>query len=234
MKILVVDATATKASAALLQDEKVIGEFYIDTAMTHSQTLVPMVDMLLSTTRTDLADVDLFAVTCGPGSFTGLRIGVSAVKGLALGQDKPCFGVSTLEAIAYGLRGQECIACAVMDARCKQVYNAFFEVDGEEIRRLTPDAALPIDEVAVMMESYGDHRVILVGDGADLCAAAIEGAELAPSHIRYQHASSAALSALAHIRAGEQPVDAGALQLSYLRLPQAQRERQKRLEAQNR
>ena len=131
MKILAVDSSAIPASAAVWEDGRLLGEFYSNTRQTHSQTLLPMVENLLKCTQTALNEIDLFAVSAGPGSFTGVRIGVACVKGLAMPEDKPCAGVSTLEAIAWNLAHLRGTICAVMDARCQQVYNAVFEADGE-------------------------------------------------------------------------------------------------------
>ena len=129
MKILALDSSAVSASAAVLDDDKVLGEFFINTKQTHSQTLMPMVQQVLIQTKTSLEEIDLFAVSAGPGSFTGVRIGVACVKGMAFAQNKPCIGVSTLEAMAYPLSMLNGIICAVMDARCQQVYHALFRVN---------------------------------------------------------------------------------------------------------
>lgn len=125
MKILALDSSAVSASAAVLDDDKVLGEFFINTKQTHSQTLMPMVQQVLTQTKTSLEEMDLFAVSAGPGSFTGVRIGVACVKGMAFAQNKPCIGVSTLEAMAYPLSMLNGIICAVMDARCQQVLSCF-------------------------------------------------------------------------------------------------------------
>ena len=146
MKILAMDSTATAASVALMEDGCLLGEFYMNVKLTHSQTLLPMAEQLLACTQVALQDIGLFAVSAGPGSFTGVRIGVSAVKGLALAQSKPCVGVSTLEAMAYNAGQLDGIACCLMDARCGQVYGALFEVGGGRVTRLTEDAALPAEE----------------------------------------------------------------------------------------
>ena len=128
MKILGIDTSATAASVAIVDENKIIGEFSINTALTHSQTLMPMVESLLKNTGVTLADIDAIAVNAGPGSFTGVRIGVAAVKGMAFSSDKPCISVSTLHSMAYNLLETDCIVCAVMVARCSQVYNALFKL----------------------------------------------------------------------------------------------------------
>ena len=148
MKILALDSSAVSASAAILDDDKVLGEFFINTKQTHSQTLMPMVQQVLTQTKTNLEEIDLFAVSVGPGSFTGVRIGVACVKGMAFAQNKPCIAVSTLEAMAYPLSMLNGIICAVMDARCQQVYHALFRVNGSAVERICDDCAVAISDLA--------------------------------------------------------------------------------------
>ena len=166
MKILALESTAVAGSAALVEDEKVLGEFYCNTALTHSQTLMPMAEQLLACTRTALEDVDLFAVTAGPGSFTGVRIGVSSVKGMAMALGKPCCAVSTLEAMACGASMVEGLVCALMDARCGQVYTALFRVSGGKVERLTQDSAVSAAEAAAVCAAWPGEKLYLAGDGA--------------------------------------------------------------------
>lgn len=229
MKILAVDSSAKACSAAIVEDKKVLGSFFINTALTHSQTLVPMIDAVLKNTSTDLSSVDAFAVSAGPGSFTGVRIGVVAVKGMAMPLNKPCMSVSTLEAMAYNLLNESCIVCAVMDARCNQVYNALFEISGGEINRICADRALSIDELSEELKTY-DKKIVLIGDGAELCYNSykenINNVFLAPENVRYQNAVGVAFSAF-----DKEPITAEKLMPSYLRLPQAERELKKRMES---
>lgn len=225
MLILAIDSSAVSASAAIIDGDRLLGEYFINTKQTHSQTLLPMVEHLLKATGKTCADFDLMAVSNGPGSFTGVRIGVSCVKGLAMPTDTPCCAVSTLEAIAVPGRVYEgCIICAVMDARCGQVYNALFEVKNGTLSRIKEDRALSIDELSAELSSHGD-RVVLFGDGAELCHNTFKewGARLAPEEIRYQRASSVAVAAKT-----KQAVTAAELMPAYLRLPQAERELKKR------
>ncbi|MCH5351964.1 MAG: tRNA (adenosine(37)-N6)-threonylcarbamoyltransferase complex dimerization subunit type 1 TsaB [Acutalibacter sp.] len=229
MLILAIESSASPASAAVLEDGKLLGETFVNTKQTHSQTLLPMVQNLMNSLGKTCADFDVMAVTNGPGSFTGVRIGVSCVKGLAMTNDTPCCGVSTLEAIAMPGRTYEgCIICAVMDARCGQVYNALFQVTGGTLHRLTSDRALSIAELSQECESYQD-RLVLFGDGAVLCYEAFQawGAQIAPPELRFQRASSVALLALESAKTGK-TVTVQALMPSYLRLPQAERELKKR------
>ena len=148
MLTLGIDSSAVAASAALVEDGKLLGEFYCNTKQVHSQTLLPMVEGLLQTVGRSCGELDAIAVSHGPGSFTGVRIGVSCVKGIALPKNIPCVGVSTLEAIAYsGIPYEDAILCAVMDARCGQVYNALFLATGEGLERLSPDRAISLEEL---------------------------------------------------------------------------------------
>lgn len=229
MKILAVDSSAKACSAAIVEDKKVLGSFFINTALTHSQTLVPMIDAVLKNTSTDLSSVDAFAVSAGPGSFTGVRIGVAAVKGMAMPLNKPCMSVSTLEAMAYNLLNESCIVCAVMDARCNQVYNALFEISGGEINRICADRAFSIDELSEELKTY-DKKIVIIGDGAELCYNSykenINNVFLAPENVRYQNAVGVAFSAF-----DKEPITAEKLMPSYLRLPQAERELKKRMES---
>ncbi|MGN0558565.1 MAG: tRNA (adenosine(37)-N6)-threonylcarbamoyltransferase complex dimerization subunit type 1 TsaB [Acutalibacteraceae bacterium] len=230
MIILAVDCSANPASAALVQDEKIVGDFFINTKITHSQTLMVMIEALLKATNTDINAVDAFAVTAGPGSFTGVRIGVSAVKGMSLALSKPCVSVSTLEAMAYNITNKSCVVCAVMDARCSQVYNALFTVSNGEIKRLCEDRALSIADLTNELKGYSES-IILVGDGASICynamKAEIKDIELAGEAVRYQRASSVGLCAYKKYQNGE-TISSEELMPTYLRLPQAERELKKK------
>ena len=147
MRILAVDTSAVCASVGVTEDGKILSESSINTGLTHSRTLMPMIDSTLKNGEIDLDSIDYFACSVGPGSFTGIRIGVAAIKGLADGLKRKCIPVSTLEALAYNLQGRCCTAVSVMDARCNQVYCGIFFVEGEKVTRLTEDMALKIDEI---------------------------------------------------------------------------------------
>lgn len=233
MKILAFDSTATSASVAVFDDDNLIGEFFINTKQTHSQTLLPMAESLLKNTKVDVKDIDLFAVNTGPGSFTGVRIGVAAVKGMAMALNKPCVAVSTLDSMAYNLLDVNCTAVCVMDARCNQVYNANFKVDNGNVEKLCDDRALSIDELTDELKSVDSH-IVLVGDGAKLCfdkmKDAIPNIKIASIQNRYQKASSTALVALNLYNNGK-TLTAEELMPYYLRLPQAERELKKREES---
>lgn len=226
MRIFAVDTSAKSASAALVEDGVIKGENFINTMLTHSETLMPMVDLLFKSVRCTPADIDYFAVNSGPGSFTGLRIGIAAIKGMAFALDKPCVAVSTLESMSYNFAISDSVICAVMDARCSQVYNALFEVNRCKVKRICDDRALKIDELAVELNGI-DKRIILVGDGAKLCydkmRNTLPNIELSPENVRYQRASSTAFAAARLIEKGN-ILSPAQLMPKYLRLPQAQRE----------
>lgn len=224
MLILALDSSAAPASVALLEDGKILSEFYINTKQTHSQTLMPMVESVLKLTNKTLDDVTCMAVSAGPGSFTGVRIGVSCVKGLSMTRNIPCAGVSTLRAMAENARQLTGIVCAVMDARCGQVYNALFRAESGKLTRLCDDRALPIAELLEECKTFTE-KIYLVGDGAELCYktfAAIR-AELLQPQLRFQRASGVAMAAQEMVENG-QTVTPDALMPIYLRLPQAERE----------
>lgn len=230
--ILAIDTSATPVSCALLQEGRVLASDFAHTGMTHSQTLVPMVEHILKTTDLKITQVDAIAVNSGPGSFTGVRIGVATVKGLAFAHDIPCISVSTLESMAYNIMGlpSDAVIACVMDARCRQVYAATFSLNNGKIARLSPDEAISIEELKNRLKNV-ENSVILVGDGADLCYNSmrdeLENIHLAPLALRYQNAVSTAVVAAEKLAAGE-TIEAQALQPVYLRLPQAERELRQR------
>ncbi|MCD7946646.1 MAG: tRNA (adenosine(37)-N6)-threonylcarbamoyltransferase complex dimerization subunit type 1 TsaB [Clostridiales bacterium] len=226
MKILAIETSAKAASVCLCEDEFLIAQSYQNSGLTHSQTVLPMCQSLLEHCGATLQQVDLIACAAGPGSFTGLRIGLSAAKGLAWSLEKPCCGVSTLEAMAWQMvqhRGE--ILCC-MDARRSQVYNARFRSDGERLERLCEDRAISLAELFAELD--GKNGQIIVGDGAELCYnyGRTLGAEqrLSPPHLRFQSAWGVARAALEQARAG-QITDAQGLTANYIRLSQAERER---------
>ena len=164
MKILSLDTTAEVCSAAVCDGKKLIAEITVNTGNTHSQTLLPAVEQILKISELSLDEIEGFACSTGPGSFTGVRIGVATVKGLAYGKDKPCVSISTLEALAYNLVGFNGIICPVMNARRNQVYNALFECCDGVLTRLCEDRALSIDELDDEL-SVCQKPIYLVGDG---------------------------------------------------------------------
>ncbi|MBQ4129391.1 MAG: tRNA (adenosine(37)-N6)-threonylcarbamoyltransferase complex dimerization subunit type 1 TsaB [Ruminococcus sp.] len=233
MKILSLDSSATCASVCIydMVEQKVIGEFFINTKLTHSQTLVPMIDALLSSTNTTLEDIDCFAVNTGPGSFTGIRIGVSVVKGMAMALNKPCVSVSTLKSMAYSfIDKNDTIICSCMDARRNQVYNALFLINDGEVTRLCDDRAIQVDCLLQELNAY-DKEVVVVGDGAHLCFNSElenKNINLAIDARRYQKASFVALAALENIK-NDDLLSAAEIMPTYLRPSQAERERNKKV-----
>lgn len=227
MKILAFDSSAVSASVALTDEGKLVGESFLNCGLTHSRTLMPMAKQLLDNSGYKLEDIDLFAVSAGPGSFTGLRIAVSSVKAMAAVLKKPCAAVSTLEAMAHNLPplGNYTI-CAVMDARCKQFYNALFTVENDKITRQCEDRAIMVDLLGGELEKIQDN-IVLVGDGANLAYELmgdnVSGLTLAPQNLRFQKASSVAQVAEMQYNRGE-TVKAATLMPHYLRLSQAERE----------
>lgn len=233
MKILALESSAVAASVALCEEETLIAQTFQNSGLTHSQTLLPMAQGLLSACSLTPKDLDLIAVAAGPGSFTGLRIGVAAAKGLAWAAELPCAGCSTLESMAWNLAGFPGEVCAAMDARRHQVYNARFQVDGHRPHRLTPDRAIALEDL--VRELAGTQTTqLVVGDGAQLCYDALTAAgipaRLAPPNLRLQSAWGVARMALELARAG-QTVPVHQLTPVYHRLSQAERERLEREKA---
>lgn len=229
MLILALESSATAASAALCRDGVLVGQYIQCSGLTHSRTLLPMAEDLLRNTETALADVDAVAVARGPGSFTGVRIGVATVKGLCWGAEKPAIGVSTLEAMAWNgvAAGEGAYVCCCMDARRNQVYNALYRIkDGKPVR-LCQDRAISLPELVEDVEKLG-APVFLVGDGAALCYNIMLENKiecvLAPESNRYQNAWGVCMAAM------DKPAESAADLLPvYLRLSQAERERQERM-----
>ncbi len=195
--LLAVECSAVAASCALFSQGKLTAEFFINNGLTHSQTLIPMIDGAFKMSAQSLDDIDAIAISTGPGSFTGVRIGICTVKGLAAKNKIPCIPVSTLEGMAYSHLNLSGILCPVMDARCSRVYNALFKCEKGEITRLCEDRAISVEELYKEIDLYKEN-VYLMGDGALLCYEAFEGkkAILLPENIRFQHASGVGLCAI--------------------------------------
>lgn len=225
MKILALESSAKAASCAVLSDGELLASAWQATGLTHSRTLLPMVEDMLNNSELSVQEIDAVAVAAGPGSFTGLRIGIAAVKGLAWAAEKPCIPVSTLEAMAWPLAHLEGNIICAMDARRQQIYNAVFLAEGGELTRLREDRAVSLEEAAADVGEM-DGPMTIVGDGAGLCfdlltARGVE-CRLAPVHLRQQSAVGVALAAWR--RRGE-ALSAQELTPVYLRLSQAERER---------
>ena len=217
MLLLSVDSSAVTASAALSKDGGVIKSELINKGLTHSETLLPLIQAVMGEYK--YSDLDAIAITAGPGSFTGVRIGVATVKGLAFANKTPCISVSTLEAIAHNFTDENAVICAVMDARRMQFYNALFKAENGKITRLCDDRAISLEDLKKDLEGY--ERVIIAGDGAELCFnnIGLENAYLADENRRYQSGTGVAKAA-----EGKVTVSAADLRPVYLRPSQAERE----------
>ncbi|MBD5097963.1 MAG: tRNA (adenosine(37)-N6)-threonylcarbamoyltransferase complex dimerization subunit type 1 TsaB [Clostridiales bacterium] len=231
MKIIALESSAVTASAAVAEDDRLLAQSFQNSGLTHSATLMPMVSDLLKNTGLTLDEMDVVAVAAGPGSFTGVRIGVAAAKGLAWPGDKPCAPCSTLESMAWQCVHMGGEICAAMDARRNQVYCARFRAENGELKRLTDDRAMGLDELVSEIRVSGKLQT-LVGDGAHLVQKALEEAGLPcapmPPHLIYQTAWGVARAALRMAQEGRL-VSAAAMAPSYHRLSQAERERLERL-----
>lgn len=222
MRILALETAAKAVSAAITEEGRVLASGYQDTGLTHSRTLMPIVEHLFQNTGLTVADMDAIAVSAGPGSFTGVRIGVSAAKGLAFAGEKPAAAVSTLAALARNAACFDGLIVCAMDARRQQVYNALFAAENGRLTRLTPDRAIALSDLAE--ELKGDRGPMMVlGDGGQLCYDFLTGAgvpcRLAPPQLRKENAMSVALEAEELAKAGGL-VTAQELAPVYLRPPQ--------------
>lgn len=227
MKILALETSAITASVAICEEEKLLGQTFQNSGLTHSVTLMPMVTQLLDNVGLTMHEVDVVAVAAGPGSFTGVRIGVAAAKGLAWPDGKPCAPCSTLESMGWQCAHMEGEICAVMDARRNQIYAARFLARDGVLTRLSQDAAIGLDQLAEELEISG-NRKFLVGDGAALCYNFLRergiSATLMPPHLIFQTAWGVARAGLEMAR-NHQLVSGAAMAPQYHRLSQAERER---------
>lgn len=230
MLILAFETSAKAASVALLDNEKLLGESYQNTGLTHSQTLMPMAQDLLKSCGYTPSQVEAVAVAAGPGSFTGIRIGVAAAKGFAWGKELNCYGVSTLEAMALNLGIYDGLVVPVMDARRSQVYTATFLAQEGSLRRMCEDRAISLEQLAEELKKC-EKNIFLVGDGSNLCYNTLKdtvpGLVLPPEHRLHQRAAGVGLAAAKMIATGE-PGNGAQLTPNYLRLSQAERERMER------
>ena len=215
--LLSMDSSAVTASVALTDGDEIIKSEFVNSGLTHSETLLPMITRVMEGHK--YGELDGIAITAGPGSFTGVRIGVATVKGLAFNDDIPCFSVSTLEAIAYNFVDENAVVCAVMDARRMQFYNAVFKVENGSVERLCDDRAISIEDLRNDLKQY--DKVIIAGDGAKLCFQNIEleNCILADDDRIYQNAVGVAKAVK-----NKKPISPKALMPVYLRQSQAERE----------
>ncbi len=215
--LLSMDSSAVTASVALTDGDEIIKSEFVNSGLTHSETLLPMITRVMDGRK--YSELDGIAITAGPGSFTGVRIGVATVKGLAFNDDIPCYSVSTLEAIAYNFVDKNAVVCAVMDARRMQFYNALFKVQNGKVERLCDDRAISIEDLRNELKQY--DKVIIAGDGAKLCFQNIEleNCTLADDDRIYQNAVGVAKAAQ-----NKNAISPKALMPVYLRQSQAERE----------
>lgn len=230
MNIVAIDTSGPLASCAVMKDGSITHSILMNQGLTHSETIMPALDEAMTASQLSCADTDVFAAVAGPGSFTGVRIGICAVKGLAHAWNRPCAAVDALEALAMNVQSFDGIACPILDARRSQVYCAAFDMLGGMPERILPDAAVGIDDF--LKELPKDRRLIFLGDGLRVHAEHIEKtlggrAVIAPENMRHLRAEAACLLAAAR---PETWVEAKLLVPIYLRAPQAERERNKRLE----
>lgn len=233
MTMIAIDSSAKTISIAICQENRVLASLNLGVGVTHSKTLFPSIDSLLKFCSLTIKDINAFAVSVGPGSFTGLRIGIASVKGMAYSQNIPCIGVSTLMALAYNQIDSNAVIAAVMDARRQQVYNAMFEAKDGSLNRLTPDRALGVFELKTEIEqNYKNKRIILVGDGAEMCYNQLKDNKnicLSSLQNRFQNASSVAALGFYLYHCGKF-TDAFKIAPNYIRLSQAERIRNEKPE----
>lgn len=231
MKILGIDSSGVAASVAILEDEQLVAEYMVNYKLTHSQTLMPMIDEICKMVEVDLSTIDAIGVTDGPGSFTGLRIGVGTAKGMALALDIPIVGVSTLDAIAHNLPYTENLICPILDARREQVYTALYQWEEGSLKRLTEHMVIPIDDILNKITRYGKD-VVFFGDGIPVYREKITNhlgdyAKFAPPSLRLQRASTVAQIAMEAAKVGD-TISHMEFSPTYLRPTQAEREYKER------
>lgn len=226
MKILGIESSAKAASICIWQDGKILADMYCNNGLTHSKTILLMIENMLKQTGENFKNFDKIAIAYGPGSFTGLRIGAAVAKGLSWASGISCTGVSTLEAMAQNVSSFNGVVAPVMDARAGQVYNALFEVQKGMIKRLCSDRAIALKDLSHELKTY--PSVKLLGDGAEMCYQKLSndvlGLELMPENIRFPRAWG-----VCECAKNQLGVSADSLKLEYIRLPQAERERLARL-----
>ncbi len=231
MIVLAIDSTAKTSTVALLDDGAALATYSIEGGLTQSELLLPMVENMLSSLKVSVSDIGLFAVSVGPGSFTGVRIGTALIKGLAFGRDIPSVAVSTLEALSENLSGISGIVVPVMDARRDQVYTAIFKSSKDGIERLSPDEAISVSALTDKLLGFKNEEIYIVGDGYEKVVAALDTLNIphavTPELLRRQNAFSVGRVGLSKFAASDVVSDAELLP-TYLRVPQAERERLER------
>jgi tRNA threonylcarbamoyladenosine biosynthesis protein TsaB len=227
LKILAIDSSAIATSVALIEDSKLLAEFFLNIDLKHSQTLILMIDTLFKYTGFKISDIDSFAISNGPGSFTGIRIGISALKGIAMVCNKPCVPVSSLYAMAVSLPFSNAEICCIIDAKCSQVYTATFLSSDSSLSRKTPDRVVPLKKLTDELSQH-KSKIFLVGDGAALCYNKLESGRsnifLLSEDFNYQRAHSVAKAAELLLAQEKAAVSAEGLIPNYLLRSQAERD----------
>lgn len=235
MRILALDSSGLVASVAIVEEEQMIAEYTINYKKTHSQTLLPMLDEVIKMTQIDLNTIDAIAISGGPGSFTGLRIGSATAKGLGFALNKPLIHIKTIEALAYNLYANQQVICPIMDARRNQVYTGLYEFHGQEFQVIEDQVAIFIEEVIERLNELG-REVIFIGDGIPPYQEIIQQMikvpyHFAPAHLCRQRAGAVGMLGIQYYKAGkiETAAEHGP---EYLRVSQAERELQEKLKGQ--
>ena len=228
MTILGVDSSSEPMSVALAEDGRIISEYYLSLGLTHSETLMCVLNEMLRQTGTDLRDIDAVAVTSGPGSFTGLRIGSGTVKGIADALDIPIIGVPTLEVMAFNIYDKDSLIVPMLDARRRNVYAGAYAYEGEELKEKLPQCITGITELLLKIPDWG-KRTVFTGDAEERFRDEIEKElkvpfSFAPPHIRNQRAGALCVLALKRYNAGE-IMKAGDFKPDYIKATHAEEER---------
>lgn len=234
MRILALDSSGLVASVAIVEEEQTVAEYTVNYKKTHSQTLLPMLDEIVKMTDMDLQTIDAIAVSGGPGSFTGLRIGSATAKGLGLALHKPLIHIPTLEGMAYNLYGSSAVICPIMDARRNQVYTGIYRFSEEKLEVLEDQMAISVEELIQKLNEKGE-KVVFLGDGVPVYADQLkEGLKIsfafAPANMNRQRAASVGLLGIAYLKQGKTET-AREHEPNYLRVSQAERERNEREKA---
>ncbi|MBR5478865.1 MAG: tRNA (adenosine(37)-N6)-threonylcarbamoyltransferase complex dimerization subunit type 1 TsaB [Clostridia bacterium] len=224
MRILGIESSAKAASVCMWDDGKILCETFSNNGLTHSKTVLSMIQDMMRQSDISIDSIDKIAISAGPGSFTGLRIGAAVVQGLSWSKDIPCVGVSTLEAMVQNVRGFDGLLCPVMDARAGQVYQASFKWQDGEIVRVCDDRAITIADLDT--EIKNEERVVLLGDGAELCYKNLTHTNLCLTYENVRYPRAWGVCEVAKDKEGSHAYE---LKLEYLRKPQAERERLARL-----
>lgn len=228
MRILAFDSSGLVATVAIMEDDVTLAEYTVNYKKTHSQTLLPMLDEIVKMIEFDLSTVDAIAVSGGPGSFTGLRIGAATAKGLGLALDKPLINIPTVDGLAYNLYGNTGLICPIMDARRNQVYTGLYRFENGEFQVVEEQMAIAVQDLVEKLNAYGE-KVTFLGDGVPVYKNGLMS-ELkvehyfAPAHMNRQRATAVGALAMEYFKAGKVE-SAMEHKPDYLRLSQAERER---------